>query len=119
MTKKPGVRAASYLSPPHMHRLDWACRPVYRAFGHAPYLVGSVLSRPDFRDIDLRLILDDEEFERMVPSEEINLLLNIAISGLIEHAAGLPYQIDFQIQQQTAANAEFSGVRNPMGTRLR
>lgn len=112
---------ASYLSPPDFHRLDWACRPVYIAYGHPPYLVGSVLQRADFRDIDLRLILDDDEFAAMVPTEEIGLLLNIALSTLVAQSAGLAWQIDFQIQQQTAANEEFAGAgehpRNPMGMR--
>lgn len=113
---------ASFLSPPDFHRLDFACRPVYAAYGSPPYLVGSVLTRPDFRDIDLRLILPDAEFERLVPDEEIGLILNIAFSGLIQRASGLGYQIDFQFQQMTAANEEFGDLavhsRNPMGTRL-
>jgi len=80
----PGLRVASYLSPPDMHRLDWACRPVYRAFGSPPYLVGSVLTRPDFRDVDLRLILPDDEWDEMFADRpELLLLLNIAISDLI------------------------------------
>ena len=110
---------ASYLSPPDFHRLDWACRPIYVAFQTPPYLVGSVLHRPDFRDIDLRLILDDEIFKAMIPNDEIGLLLNIALSGLIAHTANQPASIDFQIQQMTAANNEFGGqLRNPMGVRL-
>ena len=114
-------RRASYLSPPDFHRLDWACRPIYVAYGTPPYLVGSAETRPDFRDIDLRLILPDDEFAGMVPNEEIGLLLNIALSSLIARAADLPWPIDFQIQQRTAANDEFGDLaihpRNPMGMR--
>lgn len=127
MADKPRVRTASYLSPPDLHRLDWACVPIRRAFGAPPYLVGSALTRPDFRDIDLRLILDDEVVERMFGLEghffqgntdRARLLLNIALSDLIARAAGLPWPIDFQIQSMSEANTpENDGMRNPMGVR--
>lgn len=125
--EKPGKRATSYLSPPDFHRLNWACRPITEAFGTPPYLVGSVLTRPDFRDIDLRLILDDEVVERMFsPNGEyfssgdpkaVRLLLNIALSDLISRAANPPAPIDFQIQSMTEANVPEHGMRNPMGMR--
>jgi hypothetical protein len=112
-----GKRAA-FLSPPDLHRLDWACRPIFRAFGTPPYLVGSAMSRPDYRDVDLRLILDDERFERMFAGEqELVLLLNVALSDLIERSAGQRAPIDFQIQSMTEANVPEHGVRNPMGLR--
>ena len=127
---KPTVRSASYLSPPDMHRLDWACSPIRRAFGVPPYLVGSALTRPDFRDIDLRLILDDAVVERMFGAEgtygtpehptphRLQLLLHIALSDLIAKAASLPWPMDFQIQSMTEANVpEHDGVRCPMGVR--
>lgn len=129
--EKPRVRVASYLSPPDLHRLDWACSPIRRAFGSPPYLVGSALTRPDFRDIDLRLILDDEvmahmfdhiegdELPHLVPlAQPVRLLLNIALSDMIARAAGLPWPIDFQIQAMSEANVpENDSVRNPMGLR--
>jgi hypothetical protein len=126
MDEKPTVRSASYLSPSDMHRLDWACVPIRRAFGTPPYLVGSVLTRPDFRDIDLRLILDDEVVERMFgvqgqhyegETSRVRLLLNIALSDLIAKSANLPWPIDFQIQSMSEANVPEHGMRNPMGVR--
>ncbi len=120
---------ASFLSPPDFHRLNWACRPITEAFGECPYLVGSALTRPDFRDIDIRLILDDDTVERMFGAssfgihesgngQAVRLLLNIALSDLIAKAAGLPWPIDFQIQSMSEANVpEHKGVRNPMGVR--
>lgn len=127
MSTKPDLRVASYLSPPDMHRLDWACRPVYDAFGSPPYLVGSVLTRPDFRDIDLRLILPDADVDRLCSigtnmadrtlGSAVRLLLNIAISDLIAKAANLSWPIDFQIQSMTEANVPEHGQRNPMGIR--
>lgn len=124
---KPRVRSVSYLSVPDFHRLNWACRPITEAFGNPPYLVGSALTRPDFRDIDLRLILDDEVVERMFnPNGEyfssgdpkaVRLLLNIALSDLIARAANPPAPIDFQIQSMSEANVPEHGRRNPMGMR--
>lgn len=110
---------STYLSPPDLHRLDWACRPITRGFGRPPYLVGSALTRPDFRDLDLRLILDDAEHDRMFAGRpELRLLLEVALSDLISSAAGQRAPIDFQIQSMSEANVpEHSGPRNPMGLR--
>lgn len=108
---------ATYLSPPDLYRLDWACRPIRLAFDTPPYLVGSTLERVDYRDIDLRLILDDKRFKRLVGgSGDLRLLLNIALSGLITATAGQRAPIDFQIQSMTEANA-IPGKRVPMGGR--
>lgn len=108
----------TFLSPPDLHRLDWACRPVARAFGTPPYLVGSALTRPDFRDIDLRLILDDERFAEVFAGQsDLLLLVNVALSDLIERSAGQRAPIDFQIQSMTEANVPGHGIRNPMGLR--
>lgn len=123
--EKPRQRSASYLSPPDFHRLNWACHPVCQAFGEPPYLVGSVLTRPDYRDIDLRLILDDDRFEAMFGSVDnqpsrgsVLLLLNIAVSDLIARAANVSAPIDFQFQSMSRANVpEHDGMRNPMGLR--
>lgn len=103
---------ASYLSPPDFRRLDWACRPVAAAFGCPVYLVGSVLRTAAYRDVDLRLILNDEEAAPYIG--RTGLLLNVALSDLIARSANLPAPIDFQIQSMTEANAE-DGARNPLG----
>lgn len=104
---------ATFLSPPDYRRLDWACRPIHEAWGSPPYLVGSVLTRPDFRDIDLRLILDDKTCKRL-GTDDVRLLLNIALSDLIAKTAGLAWPVDFQIQARTEADSE-DGGRRPMG----
>jgi hypothetical protein len=125
VTEKPTERSASYLSPPDFHRLNWACVPIRRAFKEPPYLVGSVLTRPDFRDIDIRLILNDDVVERILAGPfgvhgspepgAVRLLLNIALSDLIAKAANAPAPIDFQIQSMTEANVPEHGMRNPLG----
>lgn len=58
----------SHLSPPVLHRLDLACKPILDAFGHEPYLVGSVQERTAScgSDVDVRLILPDDEYDALM-----------------------------------------------------
>ncbi|MFJ6416491.1 hypothetical protein [Paeniglutamicibacter sp. NPDC091659] len=83
-------------------------------FGDYPYLVGSALERPDYRDIDLRIILADDEFDELYALVNIEMI-GIAISLWGQKATGLP--IDFQIQRRSNANQNYKGVRNCMGMR--
>lgn len=127
---KPKVRSASYLSPHQMHRLDLACLPIRKAFPeHGPYLVGSVLERADFRDVDVRVILLDKQWDRMFGKGEAEtdggahqdarwLAVCSAFSHWLSDVSGLP--VDFQIQRMTEANANPGNegkFRNPLGVR--
>jgi hypothetical protein len=107
------------LSPADKNRLGWACKPIRDAFGAYPYLVGSALDDSDYRDIDIRLILDDDDFCRMFAGRGDGMarlrLVNTALSALIQQASGLSKPIDFQIQPQSYANEEHSKPRNPLG----
>ena len=87
--------------PAHAHfLLDQACIVVGRAFDSTPYLVGSALDRADYRDVDVRVILDDDAYAAMfrgrVPGKVQPLwsLLCSSISMQLGHITGLP--IDFQ-----------------------
>ncbi|WP_295035565.1 hypothetical protein [uncultured Microbacterium sp.] len=97
--------------------LDEACRPIAEAFDADPYLVGTAVSRQDYRDVDVRLILDDETYGRLVEVVDTPLreFLGLAIGEYLAARTGLP--IDFQIQQLTAANRAHTGFRNPLGMR--
>src|SRR5436190_14742239 len=95
---------------------------VWAAFGHPPCLVGSVLQTTDWRDVDVRVILPDEEYEEMglgEPAENQQrfngkwVSLCLAYSALGKQMTGLP--IDFQIQQRTFANANHQGGRSSLG----
>jgi len=84
---------------------------VHDAFGDWPYLVGSAVLGKTWRDVDVRLILADEEYEALVGKlerpEALNqrwCAFNMAFSELGKRITGLP--IDFQIQQRTQANKE-------------
>lgn len=108
---------ANYIAAPHYFMLNMACRSLTEAFGYNVYLVGSSLERRDYRDVDVRCILDDAEYARLFPGLTGNPSLNAmwslmcsSISLYLSQQSGLP--VDFQIQQQTEANAG-----NPKGKR--
>lgn len=83
------------------------------AYDAPVYLVGSVLTNKQYRDIDLRLILPDDEVARM--PDQVRLLINIALSDLITSTSMAPAPVDFQIQSMTEANVPEHGARHPLG----
>lgn len=90
------------------------------AFGECPYHVGSsATQKTGWRDVDVRLILDDDKFHALFPgfktANHIDAwwaLLCAALSELGRVRTGLP--IDFQIQSMTEANERYPGVRHPL-----
>jgi hypothetical protein len=105
---------------------------VWDAFGEIPYHVGSSLetekgttdwggarlNKGQWRDVDVRLILDDERFKTEF-GDPNDLHRNakwvatcLAWSAFGRQLTGLP--IDFQIQQMTKANKE-EGLRSAIG----
>lgn len=94
---------------------------VWHAFGTPPCHVGSSLTQKSgWRDVDARLILSDEEYAALglgkpnLPRQSGNwVALCLAFSALGAQMTGLP--IDFQIQQQSRANAEYDGPRSMLG----
>lgn len=110
------ARAAGQLTTSDLYELDQACRLVTAAFGGPPYLVGSAHSgEGGYRDVDVRLILDDDVFAAVCPTRERWELLCVAIGSYLAGRTGLP--VDFQIQSASVANARHSGPRNPLGMR--
>jgi hypothetical protein len=114
-----------YVGAPSCFALEQACQHICDALGgYGCYIVGSALERPDWRDVDVRFILSDEEFAALFPSAVDRcwehdarwLLLTVAISGWLSKVTGLP--IDFQIQPQTHANERHQGPRNAIGLRI-
>lgn len=103
------------LTTTEMYHLDRACVLVTRAFGTHPYLVGSAGydGDRDYRDVDVRLMLDDAEFAKVCPTRERWELLCLAIGTYLSQRSGLP--VDFQVQRMREANERFSGNRNPLG----
>jgi len=107
----------SAFSPRQMFILDEACKPIAEAFGETPYLVGTAVTRSDYRDIDVRLILDDEKYAALatVVGSELVAFLGLAVGEYLAARTGMA--IDFQVQQQSAANERHDGPRNPLGFR--
>ncbi len=113
-------RRACHLSTLELHELDEACWPFLEAFGEHPYLVGSAMLRPDFRDVDVRLILPDEEFDALFADRKgLWALLSRLGATYFRAKTGLP--VDFQVQRQSEANERFGDLgampRNPLGVR--
>ena len=119
-------RSASYLTPHQMRRLDAACIPVVRAFGFGTVvLVGSALTRLDYRDVDVRAVIADEDFDQIFPGVKVHkdggahyshlwAWICMCASGEISHASGM--NVDFQIQRRTEASG-YDGSRIPLGCR--
>jgi hypothetical protein len=99
-------------------------REIDEAFGYIPYLVGSAARGKRWRDVDVRLMLPDEEFDALFPNHTAAThadgkwsLLCAAISELGRIRTGLP--IDFQIQRTTEANELYGGgIRQALGLYL-
>lgn len=86
-------------------------------FGHVPFQVGSSLHTKQWRDVDVRLILPDDEFAVRfgdLPSFVNPKLaaITLAFCALGEQMTGLP--VDFQIQQQSHANKAYPGPRSAL-----
>jgi len=106
--ERDAPRKNTGLSPRQMYLLDAACVPLRNEFpGGGPYLVGSAMEgdrSAGTRDVDVRHIMGDEEYAAMVSVLGIEgvRFLGIAVGQYLASLTGLP--IDFQFQQQTAAN---------------
>lgn len=120
----PRKKPIDYLTVEQRFRLDEACRVFKEAFpSYGVFLVGSVMERPDFRDVDVRAIVPDEVFATLYPTcdpknpawDTYWHLSMAALSLYLRQSTGLP--IDFQVQQATAANEEFPEPwkRNALG----
>lgn len=120
-TTNPKRIKGIYIGAPACFALELACREITNAFGlYGCFVVGSSLDRPDWRDIDIRFIMPDDEFAKVFPQAGQHwehdsrwLLLTVSISEHLSKVTGLP--IDFQFQPQTHANEKHKGPRNAIG----
>ncbi len=117
-------KKVNYVGAPAIFALESACVQITDAFGgFGCYLVGSALERADWRDVDVRYIMRDEEFDVLFPGarpcweqDPRWLLLTVSISERLSKLTGLP--VDFQFQPQTHANERHEGKRHPLGLRI-
>lgn len=119
-----------HVGAPACFALELAMQHIDKAFGQdgpgrfaSSYVVGSVLERPDWRDVDVRMIMDDATFAETFPDADQHwefdprwLLLTVTISKWLSDQTGLP--IDFQFQPKTHANAIHKKRRNAVGLRF-
>lgn len=117
-------RKASHVGAPAIFLLERECQSINVAFrGFGCFLVGSSTERPDWRDVDVRFIMADDEFAILFPDAGTTaaswehdprwLLMTAALSGHLSRVTGLP--IDFQFQPQTFANERHKGPRHALG----
>lgn len=111
---------ATHVGAPAIFSLELACRQLNEAFDGHCYLVGSAIQRPDWRDVDVRLIVEDGEFSKLFPKAgrywefDTKWLLTItSISAWLQKVTGLP--VDFQIQPRKHANDVHPGPRHALG----
>lgn len=102
------------LSPAEILRLDLWADAVFWSFNVHAYLVGSVLTRRDFRDVDVRVPLSDGD--PMFEDEDRLRFIHVATSSWAQQMTGLP--VDFQFQTLTDWDAQ-NGPVNPIGGRWR
>lgn len=109
---------ANYVGAPHFYNLNQACALINRAYPQGMcYLVGSSLTTKEYRDVDIRLMLPDEEYDRIFGGGDwANPLWSLTCTSLslwLHQQTGLP--VDFQIQRQTQANELHDGKRSALG----
>ena len=111
----------NYLSPPQLHTLRQAMQPINEAFDDVAYLVGSVLTRPDYRDVDVRFIFDDDRFRHFFGPEldqhhghATALWTSLAVTYSRELSRQTGLNVDFQFQARSVAN---DGSDRHAGTR--
>ena len=117
-----------HIGAPACFALEIACKAVREAFADqcefgGIYVVGSCLERADWRDVDVRLMMDDASFRILFPDAAMHnaawefdprwTLMTVAISQWMKAQTGLP--IDFQFQPMTFANEHHHGRRNAIG----
>lgn len=124
-----------YVGVPTIFKLELACQTIEAAFcTHEKfagvYLVGSSLERPDFRDVDVVCMLDDDTFAKLFPDATFSRgkgaasfefdarwqLMTVMMSDWLTGQIGM--QVDFKFQPMTWANAHHSGHRQALGLRM-
>lgn len=102
---------ATFLQLADVRVLDMWGAELRLMFDHTAYLVGSCLLRPDYRDVDVRVIVPTDTFDLFASVVDVGRL-NVALSIWGAHVTGLP--IDCQLQS-VDAGADETGPIRPVG----
>lgn len=113
----PVKKRADYLPPQSLFGLHSAAHEVMKSYDSlGVYLVGSCLRSKDYRDVDVRCMMRDDDFEAMFPKDENGhrprwMLTCLSLSAWFRQVTGLP--VDFQFQKQTLANEKYPSRAHP------
>ena len=108
---------ATALSPTEMLRLDGWAEALTWTFSEGLYLVGSVLTRRDPRDVDVRCRIPDDD--PLLADKDRLRVVNVALSVWAQQATGLNVDFQFQSMSEFATERETGKPVNPLGTRWR
>lgn len=120
--KKDGIMGVGM---PQSLKLESFGKILFDVFNNFPYHVGSSLTtKSSWRDVDIRVILPDKEYEIWGLGDPEQPFLNHKWVGLVRAFSALGKEItdlpiDFQIQQQTRANKMYPNrSRSALGISL-
>lgn len=103
-----------YLTTVQWFNLNTCIQPICKIFGYQVFLVGSVLTKRDWRDVDIRVIWPEKEYVGILDSDHGRKVVGMMMSDWLSMRTGLP--IDLQLQTMEQANKEFGeGKRNALG----
>jgi len=117
-----------YIGAPKVFLLNQACHIINLAYGafndpdnYGCFLVGSSLVKPDWRDVDIRMIMGDDLFKKEFTESDLRSFQHNAKWSLVCSSTSMWLQkftdlpVDFQIQPQSFANEHFKGQRQAIG----
>ena len=114
----------SGLGGPEHKSLEHALLIVRQAFDTEAFLVGSAAESGEYRDVDVRIILNDDRFCEIFGKDipygvnPLWSLITTAVSEYLVKRTGLP--IDFQIQcRSMVREADWKKPRHPMALFVR
>ena len=103
--------------PAHMNLMA-ACLIVESALHETCYMVGSATDSREFRDVDVRVIMNDDKFDMLFGKTEGNTepfwsLFCMAVSAWLRDRTGLP--VDFQVQRRSLVKeSDWEKERDPL-----
>lgn len=116
----PKPKQDSYIGWPQSGQLDHAMMIVCRAFEEDAWHVGSSTKGTEYRDVDVRVIMDDEKFNALFGDwnatrwQPFWSLVCTSISVYLRQVTGLP--IDFQVKRRSdVSEADWNEPRSGCG----
>lgn len=105
------------LGEPHQMKLAAACILVEQALQETCYMVGSATNKRDFRDVDVRVIMNDDKFDTLFGPhthfKPFQVLFSISVSTWLKEVTGLP--VDFQVQRRSdIKESDWDKMRDPL-----